>query len=238
LHRRIFKGKEVLFLCQVDDFAVGAQEEATAIAVINEIDKYMKIDIKDLGKLDQYNGVDIIQGRDYIKLNNPTYLQKIIDEHKWMIDESNTPQFPLPMLDDKQYIQSLDTVQAPTSKIDKIKLQVDMNFNYRQAIGELIYTMVTCCPDISFPLIKLSQHSSNPAKVHYQAVIQIFRYLNATIDDGLIYWCSQPHQALPCLPLPVPYKTNYETSNTTEIDSPVHLHGAVDSDWASDTKHR
>ena len=238
LYKGMFQGKEVLFLRQVDDFAVGAENEKIAIAVINEIDKYMKIDIKDLGQLERYNGVDIIQGRDYIKLNNPTYLRKIIEEHKWMIDERNTPKFPLPMIDDKKYIHSIDTATAPSNNLDKIKLQVEMNFNYRQAIGELIYAMVTCRPDISFPLIKLSQYSSNPAKVHYQAVIQIFRYLNATIDDGLIYWRSQPHQSLPLLPLPKPYKTNYETSNTTDIDSPVYLHGAVDSDWAADTTHR
>jgi hypothetical protein len=61
LYQGMFDGKEVLFLRQVDDFAVGAQNESTSIAVINEIDKYMKIDIKDLGQLDRYNGVDIIQ---------------------------------------------------------------------------------------------------------------------------------------------------------------------------------
>jgi hypothetical protein len=222
----------------VDDFAVGTTDEKTATAVINEIDKYMKIDIKDLGQLERYNGVDIIQGCDYIKLNNPTYLRKIIDEHKWMIDGSNTAKFPIPMSDEKSYIQKLDDAIPPTSEIDKTKLQVEMNFNYRQAIGELIYAMVTCRPDILFPLIKLSQHSSNPAKEHYLAVINIFKYLNATIDDGLIYWRPKPHMSLPKLPLPTPYKSTYPTSNTNEIDSSTQLHGAVDSNWAADTKHR
>ena len=43
-------------------------------------------------------------------------------------------------------------------------------FSYRQAIGELIYAMVTCRPDISFPLIKLSQYSANPSAEHFKAV--------------------------------------------------------------------
>ena len=33
----------------------------------------MSIDIKDLGKVERYNGVDIVQGKHFIKLNNPTY---------------------------------------------------------------------------------------------------------------------------------------------------------------------
>jgi hypothetical protein len=51
LYQGTFQGKEVLFLRQVDDFVVGTTDESTAIAIINEIDKYMKIDIKDLGQL-------------------------------------------------------------------------------------------------------------------------------------------------------------------------------------------
>ena len=63
-----------------------------------------------------------------------------------------------------------------------------MKFNYRQAIGELIYAMVTCHTDISFPLIKLSQYSINPAREHYMVVQEIFQYLECTIDNGIYFW--------------------------------------------------
>jgi hypothetical protein len=55
-----FKGKDVLFVWQVDNFAVASASESTAIDVIKEIDKYMLIEMKDLGQLERYNGVDII----------------------------------------------------------------------------------------------------------------------------------------------------------------------------------
>jgi hypothetical protein len=98
--------------------------------------------------------------------------------------------------------------------------------------------MVTCLPDISFPLIKLSQYSANPAEIHYKAVIDIFRYLHSTLHDGLIYWRPKPHPDLPVKPLPTVYKSTYETSNTVDIDSPNTMHAAVDSDWGGDTAHR
>jgi acetyl-CoA carboxylase beta subunit len=98
----------------------------------------MKIDIKDLGQLERYNGVDIIQGKYYIKLNNPTYIKKIIDGHKWMIDETAISTMPIPMPDDKKYMDKLESAIAPSNEKDKTTLQLKMNFNYCQVIGELI----------------------------------------------------------------------------------------------------
>ena len=71
------------------------------------------------------------------------------------------------------------------TKSESFALQREMKFNYRQAIGELIHAMVTCQPDISFPLIKLSQYSTNPAHEHYGAVQDIFKYLSCTKTDGI-----------------------------------------------------
>ena len=98
--------------------------------------------------------------------------------------------------------------------------------------------MVTCRPDISFPLIKLSQYSANPAEIHYNAVIQIFRYLNATVEDGIIYWRKESHPSLPKGPIPEQHHDNHPTMERNEADSHINLHAAVDSDWAGDTKHR
>ena len=43
-------------------------------------------------------------------------------------------------------------------------------FNYWQAIGKAFYAMVTCHPDISYTVKKLSQYLMNPAAIHYQAL--------------------------------------------------------------------
>jgi hypothetical protein len=84
------------------------------------------------------------QGRHYIKLNNLTYLQKILDKHKWMIDNANIAKFPILMSDDKKFMQTIDDVTGPPGELDETKLQVEMNFNYCQAIGEIMYALVTC----------------------------------------------------------------------------------------------
>jgi hypothetical protein len=87
-----------------------------------------------LGQLQRYNGVDIVQGKHYIKLNNPTYINKIVKEHEWMIQPGVTTNLPLPMNDDKEYIKKIEQAIPPTSQKEKIDLQIQMNFNYRQTM--------------------------------------------------------------------------------------------------------
>ena len=48
-----------------------------------------------------------------------------------------------------------------------------MGFLYCTAIGELIYALITCRPDIAYATIKMSQYNTNPAHYHYIAVKKI-----------------------------------------------------------------
>lgn len=239
LYRGMFDDEEVYFLRQVDDFAVASRNEATAIKVIEAIDKQMAIKIKDLGRLSRYNGVDITQSSHFIKLSNETYLDKVFAGHSWMITEdTKTAAQPIPMYYDNKYIQQLEQAVRPESDADRRILQNRMGFNYRQAVGELIYAMVTCRPDISFALIKLSQYSNNPAEAHYIAIKQIFYYLRATKTEGIYFWRPQPNSNLPSLPLPDTTASNYTPESSTRAETPLDLVGAVDADWGGDSNHR
>ena len=64
-----------------------------------------------------------------------------------------------------------------------------MGFSYRQAIGDLIFALTICRPDIAVPVIRLSHYYlSCPAPEHYKAVKAVLVcYLNATHDDGLVH---------------------------------------------------
>ena len=72
--------------------------------------------------------------------------------HTWL-PTMHAPNKPIPMNPDPAYLRSLETAIAPTTKDEAIKLQKQKQFNYRQVIGELLYAMVTCCPDIAYPVI-------------------------------------------------------------------------------------
>ena len=91
-----------------------------------------------------------------------------------------------------RYQQLLDTAEAPKTDQEKEALEQEMGFSYRVAIGEAMFAMVTCRPDIAFSVIKLSKFCNAPAREHYLAVKNLFRYLRATIDVGITYWRKRP----------------------------------------------
>ena len=74
-------GKRVLFLRQVDDFTVACEDNDTALHFIHAINDKMTIEVKHLGQISRFNGIDIHQPRDYVKLSNQTYIDKIIAKH-------------------------------------------------------------------------------------------------------------------------------------------------------------
>ena len=234
-------GKTVLFMKQVDDFAVSCEDRETAQAVILAINEKMTIDVKELGLLTRFNGVDVTQTRHYIKLSNAVYIQKILKNHPWLNDDPYPPaKFPLPLKPDAEYAQKLETA-TPFDDKQRQEYESEIGFTYRQGIGEVIYALVTCRPDISFAAIKLSQYSAAPARIHFDALQDLFRYLKATQDDGIYFWRQQPRNDLPLGPTPnCKEDNNYsETVVTARTeDNMKRLGAAVDSDHAGDTSHR
>ena len=239
LYHGVYKGNEILFLRQVDDFAIACDNEQIAKDMIAEINSKMSVNIKYLGLLDRFNGVDIAQTRQYIKIHNQTYLKKILKNYSWIWKDKNYKRVnPVPMKTTHGYQKSLEEADRPLTPDSAIKLQRKQGFNYRQAIGELLYAMVTCQPDISYPVIKLSQYSNNPGDIHYEAIKELMHFLHDTIDDGIIYWRPKGNDVLPPGPIPQIKPDTRPKADENITTNATNMKGNVDSDWAGDSVHR
>ena len=99
LYSGVYNGKRVLFLRQVDDFAIAAPDEKTSDMLMDLIDEKLSEPIKRQGYLDLYNGVDILQTRHYIKLNVKTFIEKVFEKHieTWMKTSYPTPNRSTPI---------------------------------------------------------------------------------------------------------------------------------------------
>ena len=238
IYRAHLAGEAVLFLRQVDDFAVATNNVNIYHCICDSLDSNLLVPLKRQGLLTHYNGLDIIQTRDYITLHCGTYVRKLLANHGW------TDMHPtsLPMSPDNAHVRSLDTAVLPATTTEHDALE-SRHFRYRGAIGELIWAMITCRPELSFPVVKLSQFSINPAHVHYLAVKKVFKFLSATLDYGLTYWRTTPHSNLP-FHQPPDMLTNpadrhlFHDNSDSEHFSHFALFGYVDSDWAMDIRHR
>ena len=236
LYHGTIKGQRVLFLRQVDDFAVASTDTSICDHIINTISKHLSAPMKNLGIIDSFNGVQIEQESQYIKLHNTKYIETILDKHGWLNDTYKSHRNPTPMRSDNKYLEQLENAVGPETEEERKQLEKSMGFKYRTVLGEALYAMVTCRPDISIPIMKLSQYSANPAEIHYIALKNVFRYLRSTKSRGITFWRKQPSR----------YKI-LKQSILTDITqfppqllrhAPSNAYSYADSDWAGDTKHR
>jgi hypothetical protein len=158
-------GERVLFLRQVDDFAVASKHKQHAEKLIDAINNKMRIQVKHLGIIDQFNGMDIIQTRHYVKLTCSKYLHKVVKNHSDLLNRPIVTH-PVPLHADPGYLKQLEQAPVPNTVTEKLQLKQRMGFNYCQVIGEIIFPMMKCRPEIAASSIKLSQYMENPAELH------------------------------------------------------------------------
>jgi hypothetical protein len=196
LYRGDYKGQIVLFLRQVDDFTVAFKDKSICSTIITHINRKMSMDVKDLGLISRFNGMDIHQTRFYVKITCEKYIHKMLQSHDWLL-KTPPPTQPLPLPAETKFVKAMEQSAPPATETEQHCLQNQMGFLYRSVIGELIWPMVKCRPDFAPHVIKLSQYLNNPAKEHYQAARTLAAYLAATITEGIYYWRDEPVESLP-----------------------------------------
>ena len=235
LYSGLIDGYRVLLLRQVDDFAVATVSEQVASKVFDMIDDQLTIPLKRLGLVTLFNGIDIIQTKHYIKLSCKSYVERICEKYLdgWL-GKHPMPTRPTPLPNSESFMKSFLSAVGDTSECTQDKLDRDMGIKYRNGLGELIYALVTCRPDLSYAVVKCAQATVCPHEIHYHALRHIMKYLYTTRDDGLYFWRQELHTILPSAPLPT---IGSRPADLLPDGRPSHgitdLHGYVDSDWAT-----
>ena len=205
LYEGYVRGERCIFKRQVDDFALATNDAATAHAFFDSIDDALTIPMKRFGLVTLFNGCDIIQSRYFVKMSVETYIGKISEKHliNWMHEHKDLAALPLPIPTSESFIKAFRAaIGDPDEKVQNA-LEKEYKFKYRSGIGEIIYAMVTCRPDVSPAVNQCAQHSVAPAKIHYNAVRHMLKYLHTTKDRGIYYWRPHPRMDLPECPLPL-----------------------------------
>lgn len=66
---------------------------------------------------------------------------------------------------------------------------------YSNAVGSLMYAMIGTRPDIAYGVSLVSRFMSKPSKEHWSAVKWILRYLQGSVNKGLVY-SSNPRESI------------------------------------------
>jgi hypothetical protein len=146
--------------------------------------------LHNLGMIKRFNGLDMHQTRDCLKISCEPCVDKINTHHGWRNEKAADR--PIPVRNDAACQATLELAAAPETEKEQRELEKAMGFSHRQAIGELTFALTICRPDVAVLVIKPSQHASRPAVEHCKAVKTVFIHLNATREDGLACWRKAP----------------------------------------------
>jgi hypothetical protein len=75
----------------VDNFAIAAPNERTANILLDMLDNKLTMPIKRQGLLDMFNGINIVQTRNYVKIDCNTYIDKMCTKLPHHVAEQGTP---------------------------------------------------------------------------------------------------------------------------------------------------
>jgi hypothetical protein len=212
LYRGVIDGELVLVCRQVDDFAVASASPAAAAQLIAVINAHATTSSQGIGILDnqgigiRYNGVDLHQTRDYIKISCETYINRVLQTHGWeKPNAKESDRFDaVPLSADTAAALMLSDGPLEGTR-EHSALEKGVGFGYRQVLGELIYAYVICRLDIGFAVTLLACFAQAPCRAHYMALKNVTKHLRQTKDCwGIVYWRESPVESLPTVPFDQP----------------------------------
>jgi len=170
-HTMFFKhsreGKIVILIVYVDDIIMTRDD----IGEISDLKRRLEVefDIKDLGKLKYFLGMEFARSKEGIFLNQRKYILDLLTETG---------------------MTGCKAAEAPMDPNVKLKSAAKDEITYRERYqrlaGRLIYLSHTR-PDITFVVSVISQFMHAPRPTHFEAVFRILRYLKGTPGKGLMF---------------------------------------------------
>jgi hypothetical protein len=217
----------------VDYFSIACKLEETYTKLCDLLDLNWQVHMSRYGMMKHFNGIDISQSRTHISISSKTYLDTVFKNYGW----TDLTPTSLPINASNELVRALDSAESldpsERSRLDNTR------FRYHAAIGELIWSMITTRPELSYPVVKLSQFATSPATIHYDAVHVIFQYLSGTRNDGITYTRPEPMTLGPVLKhTPLRSQPTERLDEHVPTENLTTLYGYSDADWAMYIRHR
>ena len=176
LFYRRSKGKLCLIALYVDDLLIAS----SSASEIHQIKTFLKkqYEMKDLGPVNKFLGMNIKQTQDYISISLVDYITKKAKEYNF--DEIHPVYNPL---------------QKHVDYYGDSPLLTNITA-YQSLIGTLIFVANTVRLDIAHSVHFLSRFLQCPKEVHYKAAKRVFDYVYTTRDLGIKYTNAGPNKLI------------------------------------------
>eukprot|EP00253_Pinus_taeda_P021000 PITA_21000 len=173
---KIFNGIFIILALYVDDMLIASNN----MEEINRLKAQLSrtFDMKDLGAAKHILGMEIHRDRKNGKLwlSQQKYVEKVLENFSM----NNVKPVNIPLASNLK----LSSVLSPRDDEEK---QYMSHVPYANAVGNLMYVMVSTRPYISHAVGVVSRFMANPGKEHWQAMKWVLRYLRGTSERCIVF---------------------------------------------------
>ncbi|KAG8492333.1 hypothetical protein CXB51_009816 [Gossypium anomalum] len=175
--QKLQEGTFIYLLLYVDDMLIASKSKVEIERLKTQLN--LEFEMKDLGEAKKILGMEIWRDRahDRVSLSQKQYLKKVLQQFG-MNEQTKPVSTPL-----ASHFKLSAQLSPSTNTEREYMLQVP----YSNSVGSLMYAMVCTRPDISQAVSIVSRYMHNPGKGHWQAVKWILRYIQKTVDVGLLF---------------------------------------------------
>ena len=161
------EGKIAILIVYVDDIILTGDDSAELKKLKERlVDEF---EIKDLGALKYFLGMEFAKSKEGIFVNQRKYVLDLLGETGML------------------GCKPAETPMEPNTKLQPAQTKSVVNKEqYQRLVGRLIYLSHTR-PDIAFSVSMVSQFMHSPGPEHFEAVYRILRYLKGTPGKGLLF---------------------------------------------------
>lgn len=168
--------KITVLIVYVDDIVVTGNHEAEISQLKSLLAK--EFEIKDLGPLKYFLGIEVAQSKSGIFISQRKYVLDLLAESGMLgCKPANSP------------------IEANHHLCGGVGEPADRG-RYQRLVGRLIYLAHTR-PDIAYAVSVVSRYMHDPRIVHQDAVYRILRYLKSTPGNGILF-SNHGHLTLEC----------------------------------------
>ena len=167
-----------LMLCTVVDDILVAYHHSFTNTYQNFLAAFKEFTEVKLEDPNQFCGLQIVRYRSHRKiiLRQTHAIKAFLKEHRF--DKCKAENLPAPA---GQILSVLDCPDDGSSEQEQMK-----SFTYRSVVGVCLFISVMTRFDITFAVNSLARFGHNPGLKHLNAAKHLCRYLNSTVERGLI----------------------------------------------------
>jgi hypothetical protein len=159
-------------LLYVDDIILTGNNPVAVTSLITALAS--TFELKDLGPLRYFLGLQIDYGHDYLFVHQRKYITDLLSKFNMTSCKAAFTPFPI---SHKLQASSKDLLSDPTQ--------------YRSLLGALQYATFTR-PDITYAVNQVYQYMHKPTATHLATAKRILRYLQGTLHLGIRFQSSSP----------------------------------------------